>query len=171
MSESELADRLRAVEEAIADLQARLPARNEPDHEAVPSTEEDAFWFLTQLEQRQPGSVLMTGSLEVPEAGPVRWQYSQPSEALLRRDWTELSHTIDALAHPARLALVQLVLSGVRTTSELLQHESMGTTGQLHHHLRQLVAAGWLSSTTRGRYDVPAARVVPLMVLIMAASH
>ena len=54
--------------------------------------------------------------------------------------------------------------SGVvcRPTCHLVTH-------QLHHHLRQLVAAGWLASTRRGHYEVPAARVVPLLVTVLAA--
>ncbi|MEZ5085605.1 MAG: hypothetical protein R2722_04935 [Tessaracoccus sp.] len=175
MDESELSDRLRVVEEAVADLQKKLSAGSKTDktEQKAPSSvaEDDVFWYLRQLEQRDPGCVLMMGSVEVPDAGPVRWQYGQEAQALLQRDWTALSLTIDALAHPARLALVQLVLSGVHATSELRQHESMGTTGQLHHHLRQLVAAGWLISTMRGHYEVPPARVVPLLILIMAATH
>ncbi len=31
----------------------------------------------------------------------------------------------------------------------------MGTTGQLHHHLRALVAAGWLHSTGRAAGPSP----------------
>lgn len=45
----------------------------------------------------------------------------------------------------------------------------IGYTGQLHHHLRQLVAAGWLQSAGRGRYRVPAQRVVPLLAIVAAA--
>jgi hypothetical protein len=43
------------------------------------------------------------------------------------------------------------------------------TTGQLYHHLRQLVAAGWLRTSLRGRYAVPADRIVPLLALLAAA--
>ena len=39
----------------------------------------------------------------------------------------------------------------------------------IYHHLRTLTAAGWLQSTGRGRYEVPVVRIVPLLVLILAA--
>ena len=47
---------------------------------------------------------------------------------------------------------------------------SLGTTGQLHHHLRALVAAGWLASTGRGSWQVPASRVIPLLVVVIATT-
>jgi hypothetical protein len=67
-----------------------------------------------------------------------------------------------------RLVLVQAVLAGRRTVAELEALESLGTTGQLYHHLRQLVAAGWLQTAGRGRYAVPGDRVVPLLVVLAA---
>jgi hypothetical protein len=42
--------------------------------------------------------------------------------------------------------------------------------GQLHHHLRALVAAGWLTSTGRGRWSIPAPRVIPLLVVVAATT-
>lgn len=70
-----------------------------------------------------------------------------------------------------RLTILQLIMNGVRSTADLLGQDTLGTTGQLHHHLRQLVAAGWLTSTRRGRYEVPPQRVIPLMVTLMAANR
>jgi hypothetical protein len=68
-----------------------------------------------------------------------------------------------------RLLLLREILQGARTTSELAAHERLGTTGQLYHHLRQLVAAGWLRTTARGQYRVPGERVVPLLTVLAAA--
>ncbi len=49
--------------------------------------------------------------------------------------------------------------------------DGFGTSGQLYHHLRQLVAAGWLRTAGRGRYEVPPARVVPLLVVLAACQR
>ena len=169
-----------ALERAVEELRERAaPASDAAAGSGTSSpagadrsaTEEDPFWALDGLEHRMPGSVLMTGSLDVPEAGPVRWQVAQHGEALLEQDWTELAGTLDALAHPARLTILRLVMNGIRTTAELLQQDSLGTTGQLHHHLRQLVAGGWLTSPRRGHYEVPATRVVPLLITVLAATR
>lgn len=162
---TELERRVASLEEAVD----RLMARPSP-----PSTDPelgDGFWALHGLEERGFEGVMMVGSVPVPEAGPVAWQTGLTADALLDLDWSELAPTIDALSHPARLTILRLVLSGVCTTSALLEQESLGTTGQLHHHLRQLVAAGWLTLVKRGRYLVPAHRVVPLLVVILAANR
>ncbi|SQG57062.1 hypothetical protein [Corynebacterium ulcerans] len=36
---------------------------------------------------------------------------------------------------------------------------------------RQLVDAGWLQAVTRGYYEIPAARVIPLMACIIASGE
>ena len=113
----------------------------------------------------------MAGTLTVPTAGPVAWQYGLSADTLLDLDWVEFAATLDALSHPARLTVLRLVLSGVRSTADLIEQAALGTTGQLHHHLRQLVAAGWLTLVKRGEYVVPGQRVVPLLVTIMAAQR
>ncbi|GAA2960076.1 hypothetical protein [Microbacterium schleiferi] len=62
------------------------------------------------------------------------------------------------------------ILTGTQTTAELLELDQFASTGQLYHHLRQLVSAGWLVSPRRGHYEVPAPQIVPLLVLTMIAA-
>lgn len=163
--DSDLERRVAALEEAVGRLTAQ------PSTPSTDGDSGDVLWALRGLEERGLEGVLMTGRLTVPEAGPVAWQTALTADALLDLDWAELAPTIDALSHPVRLTILQLVLGGVRTTSALLEQESLGTTGQLHHHLRQLVAAGWLTLVKRGQYLVPAHRVVPLLIVILAAGR
>lgn len=157
----DLERRVAALEEAVA----RLTPRSVPT--TAPGVADD-LWVLHGLRERGVEGALMAGSLTVADLGPVAWQYALTADTLLALDWAEFASTIDALSHPARLTIVQLVLSGVRSTAALLEQEKLGTTGQLHHHLRQLVAAGWLTQVKRGEYAVPAHRVV-LLIMILAA--
>lgn len=159
-------ERLRAqVEEPSADASTVTPepgaARSDPAA--------DPLWFVNELGRRAPGAVMMAGAVEVP-AGPIRWQYGLYAEELLGKDWGELARPLEALGHPVRLELVRVILTGTQTTAELLELEQFASSGQLYHHLRQLVSAGWLSSPRRGFYEVPGARIVPLLVLTMIAS-
>ncbi|MBG6103804.1 ArsR/SmtB family transcription factor [Micromonospora vinacea] len=161
--------RLAALETQVAALSERLTA--EPP---APPASEGTFWALDGLKQRLPadgtGAVLYTGTVRV--AGQhYDWQYGRTVDDLLANDWTELASTLSALAHPVRLRLLREILGGRQSTSELAEIDELGTTGQLHHHLRQITAAGWLRSAGRGRYAVPAERVVPLLAILTAAGR
>ncbi|WP_217178879.1 helix-turn-helix transcriptional regulator [Streptomyces sp. AC495_CC817] len=168
------------IERRLDDLErevARLSALAEEAPAAASSVAErspgaaadDPLWFVTELQRRAPGAVMMAGAVETP-AGPISWQCGLYAEQLLSQDWSELARPLEALGHPARLEIARQVLRGTHTTAELLQLEHLASSGKLYHHLRQLVAAGWLVSPRRGHYEVPGARVVPLLVLTMIAS-
>ena len=60
---------------------------------------------------------------------------------LLDDDWSQSAAGLTALAHPVRLLLVREVLLGAETVAALSELPSLGTSGQLYHHLRQLVSA------------------------------
>jgi hypothetical protein len=70
---------------------------------------------------------------------------------------------------PVRLVLLRAVLSGTRKTAALAATLGDGTAAHLHYRLRELTATGRPRAERPGRYDVPADRVVPLLVAIAAA--
>jgi hypothetical protein len=155
--------RLVALEQRVA----RLESAGQPAEVSAAGV----FWALDGLKQQvpEPGAVLFTGSVSLPGGEHYEWQEAHPVDVLLAEDWSSLAGALTALAHPVRLLLLHEVLHGAQTAAELAEHERLGTTGQLYHHLRQLVSAGWLRSTARGQYAVPPERVVPLLVLLSAA--
>jgi len=157
-------ERMNALERRIAALEQR-PARA-----AQPMPEADAFWALEGLRERAPapGAVLFTGSVVTP-AGAAEWQQGHGVDDLLDEEWGERAAALAALAHPLRLRLLQAIVGGTATAAELGALEGVGTSGQVYHHLGQLVAGGWLVAQGRGRYAVPAGRLVPLLVTIAAA--
>lgn len=107
----------------------------------------------------------------VRDDGPVRWQLTLDSDQLLELDWTTLAPALSALGHPARLLILQLIARGEATTAaDLADTPDLGSTGQIYHHLRQLVGAGWLRATARGRHEVPPERLVPLVVVLGAST-
>jgi hypothetical protein len=158
-----LTERVQALEDREA------LARLEPVAAAVDSTD-DPLWVLNGIKQRvpEPGAVFFAGAVQV-AAGPVEWQVGFPVDRLLEDDWTTLAASIGSLGNPVRLSLLHAVISGATSVAELSAGEGMGTTGQLYHHLNQLVAQGWLLATGRGHYSIPAERVVPLLVILSAA--
>jgi hypothetical protein len=165
--EQNLAARVSRLEDRLARLEA---AALRPDDAPGPA-EPAAFWALAGLKERtaDPGAVLFTGTVSLPGGEHYEWQEGHLVETLMADDWAQSAAALSALAHPVRLLLLQQILSGARTAAELARHEQLGTTGQLYHHLRQLVAAGWLRTSLRGQYAVPADRIVPLLTLLAAA--
>jgi DNA-binding transcriptional ArsR family regulator len=159
----DLTERVRRLEELVGE---RAPGRTEPADPPV-----DTFWILDGLEQRVgPRAVAYAGSL-VTEDGPVRWQLTLDSGQLIELDWTILAPALSALGHPARLRILQLIARGeANTAADLADTPGLGSTGQIYHHLRQLVGAGWLRATTRGRHEVPPERLVPLLVILGAST-
>lgn len=179
-TDPDLALRVDALERELAALRERFDALGTDAAAApgpvdaasasdAPADTTDPLWFVNELGRRAPGAVMMAGAVEVP-AGPIRWQYGLYAEELMSKEWGDLARPLEALGHPVRLELVRIILGGTQTTAELLELEQFASSGQLYHHLRQLVSAGWLASPRRGFYEVPGARVVPLLVLTMIAS-
>lgn len=167
--------------DALAERVSRLEARSGAAARAAapgPEEGEQQFWALAGLRSRRAdhpstvdGAVMLVGSLTLPDGVPVSWQQGAGTAALLETDWSEQAAALAALGHPVRLELLRHILSGVHATAELADVASLGTTGQLHHHLRQLVAAGWVRQSGRGSYEVPAARVVPLLVCLVGGQR
>ncbi|MFD4482656.1 ArsR/SmtB family transcription factor [Streptomyces sp. NPDC058471] len=162
------------LEERVAELERRM-AELESAGPAAPAVGEGDFWALDALKARHPvsddadGAVMFTGSVRVPTGHRYEWQYGLLTETVFEGDWTETAESFAALGHPVRLRLLREILGGLRTAADLAALDDVGTTGQIYHHLRQLTGAGWLHTTERGRYEVPAGRVVPLLVVLTAA--
>lgn len=166
-------DRLVDLERRVATLEAqRFPQEtgSEPTAARPGVRDPERFWALTGLQERiGPGSaVLFTGSVNLPGDRSYVWQQGIDAAELLKANWDQAAGPLGALGHPIRLKLLQEILNGASTTAEIGATEGVGTTGQLYHHLRELVAGGWLTTAARGRYAIPAGRVVPLLVTISA---
>ncbi len=170
------------LEERVAELERRLTALEQVAAPGTPSLGEGDFWALDGLKDQlgrvgdaaSDGGVLFTGAVRLPAGERYEWQYGALTEGLLgsgedRPDWSEAAEPLAALGHPVRLRLLREILGGRRTAAELAELDETGTTGQIYHHLRLLTGAGWLRTTGRGRYEVPGARVVPLLVILTAA--
>jgi hypothetical protein len=152
----ELEARLRAVE-----LRLGIGGTDRP-----PVPDPETFWVLDGLRARGHEGVVFAGDVHT-AAGPVAWQYGVPADGLLAADEVETAAArLAALGHPVRLRLLLAVLRGASGPAELAEVPGIGTSGQIYHHIRTLTAAGWLRASGRGRFQVPAERVVPLLVAL-----
>jgi hypothetical protein len=160
---------LEARVEALERVERQRAAGSPPAAEANAAA--DPFWALTALKQLALpalGAVLYAGLAETPQ-GPVEWQYGTPAEELFEQDWSEFARNLGAIGNPVRRCRLQAIVRGTQTVAELSELATFGTSGQGYHHINNLVSAGWLAATTRGRYVIPADRVVPLLAILAAA--
>lgn len=170
-----LREQLRGLSERVEALETGTHPRGQ-----LPSAplDEETFWALAGVRSRlgdhpetERGEVMLVGSLTLPTGAPVAWQQSAGTAGLIETDWSDRAATFAALGHPVRIELLRHILSGVQATADLAAIEGLGTTGQLHHHLRQLVAVGWVRQSGRGAYEIPAARIVPLLACLTGAER
>lgn len=174
-------DETAVLREGLAALSARVERLEQQGNEQSGTAEPaagDVFWALNELRSRlddhpstADGAVMLVGAVTLPTGSPVEWQEAAGTEALFEMDWSDYATSFAALGHPVRVELLRHVLSGTNATADLAAIGSLGTTGQLHHHLRQLRAAGWLKQSGRGVYEVPPTRIVPLLAALVAATQ
>ncbi len=143
-----------------------------------PSLPAEPWWLLERLARNTgpafadgdvQGSVAYGGRVRAPGAGELVWQLEHAVPDLVEADLAAVATILAALGHPLRLEILRRLLLGARTLSELQEIPSTGTSGQLHHHLRELRAAGLVASQRRNHYAIPADRVVPILIIVAAA--
>ncbi|MFE9580663.1 ArsR/SmtB family transcription factor [Nocardia sp. NPDC006044] len=164
-----------SLEERVAELERRLDEwADERAHDNAAANTDDR-WAAVRLHEEfaaddEPnGGVLFAGSVRLPAGEHYGWQATFTTGDLIEDDWAETAECLAALGNPVRLRLLREIMGGRRTAAELVGLEGVGTSGQVYHHLRQLAAVGWLHTAGRGRFEVPAARVVPLLIALASA--
>lgn len=153
------------LEERVAELEYRVAALEEGRDPALSRLHQEF------AEADEPhGGVLLAGTVRLPTGEEHHWQSQFTTDSLIEVGWDEsTADCLAALGNPIRLQLLREILGGRRTAAELTELDGLGTTGQIYHHLRQLAAVGWLQTVGRGRFEVPAGRVVPLLIALASA--
>lgn len=129
------------------------------------------FWILEGLRTQaggQGGAVAYAGVLSDES---VQWQYQRPVDHVLALDFADSAAQLAAIGSPVRMQILQAVLAGTDSVARLSDLPDMGSSGQLYHHLNQLTGAGWLVSPRRGRWEVPAERIIPLLTIVLATQR
>jgi len=167
-------DSVHEISERLAQVEQRLSALESAEPTPSPSEREDVFWALEGLKQRSEdpaGAVLMTGVVDVPKGHHAQWQMQISAHELFETDFGSRAESLSALGSPVRLRLIQRLLTDASTVEEIREAGDFGTTGQVYHHLRQLVSAGWVTALGSGRYEVPPPRIVPLLVMLLGVDR
>lgn len=114
-------------------------------------------------------SVCYAGAGRWGDDGTVAWQMSRTWSEVLGAAGEHSASLFSALASPTRVRIVVELLRGEVTTAELTRRLDQPSSGQLFHHLKELLAAGVIHQPVRGTYAVREHRVVPLLALLSAA--
>jgi DNA-binding transcriptional ArsR family regulator len=82
----------------------------------------------------------------------------------LHADPAPLSSSLAALGNPLRIQIVQMLLRRPASTVELTDALDAPSSGQLFHHLEELLAAGLIHQPQRGLYGTRPQHGVPLLI-------
>ena len=102
--------------------------------------------------------------------GVIVWQIIRGWNAVLKETGERSATLFSALANPSRLRIVAELMAGEEvTTAVLARRLDQPSTGQLFHHLKELLAAGVIYQPVRGTYAIRREHAVPLLTMMCAA--
>jgi DNA-binding transcriptional ArsR family regulator len=102
--------------------------------------------------------------------GMIAWQMSRSWSELIVVDPTTVAACFAALASSVRIQIICELASGSVTTGELTQRLDQPSSGQLFHHLKELLAVGLIYQPVRGTYAILHQHLVPILTALSCAS-
>jgi DNA-binding transcriptional ArsR family regulator len=167
-----LEQRVRSIERQLAALaRSKEPARA---RSRLPS---EGMGLLDALAGRRGnnyesgercGAVAYAGAMAFGER-EYRWIMEHGLPEVTGADWSEAAAILLSLGSPVRLTLLRRLLDGPCNRQALQDALGDTTSGQLYHHLRELQATRIVIQRKRGEYEIAAAALVPLIVVLSVA--
>lgn len=103
------------------------------------------------------------------EGSSVAWRTERGWDDVIALAADPVARVLTALANDIRLRIVGELVSGPAGTGELAARLQVATSGQLFHHLKELLGAGVIHQPRRGVYALRPQHVLPLLAVISAA--
>jgi DNA-binding transcriptional ArsR family regulator len=155
------------MDNVIADLTKRI-SRLEV---AVTKTEKASRAPSFPFDVDDPDANIVTYSGHgIQDGSPIAWQMGRTWEDVLEAADDALASILQALASGPRLRIVAELARGPVSTSKLAERLEQSSTGQLFHHLKELLAAGIVHQPQRGVYALRHAHVLPVLA-VLSAGH
>ena len=148
---------MQSVEARLSDLEARVAALEQASLPQSPEFPAD---------NNHDGTVSFTGDITL-STGTYTYAWARPAAWITDQPWDDAIARIAALAHPVRGAILRHLLAAPASVTELVESDLVSSTGTAYHHLKELQAAGWVHKQD-GVFEIPPARVVPLMAMVIA---
>ncbi|GIJ49347.1 hypothetical protein Val02_62330 [Virgisporangium aliadipatigenens] len=98
----------------------------------------------------------------------IAWQIARGWDEIRAAPAEPSAGVLAALGNPTRVRIVAELLRRRLTTAELARLLDQPSSGQLFHHLKELLAAGVIHQPVRGTYAVREHHVVPLLAVLCA---
>lgn len=94
------------------------------------------------------------GAIKVGETSSTWWSIRIGNAALKCLDNPDykVAQVLATLGNEHRLAILRSTLYGPKTVAEILAETGLSTTGQVHHHLRELERSRYVERRDGGRY-------------------
>ncbi len=166
-------DRIQAAVEALAERVTRLEQARSP---AGASAVTDGSLVQRMLDElwRGPDGDAAAGSIVYAGAGPwadgtVAWQIGRRWADIGEAGADAIASLFGALANPHRIRILRELVTGPVTTSELGERLDQPSSGQLFHHLKELLAAGVIYQPERGTYAIRREDVIPILAALSCA--
>jgi hypothetical protein len=115
------------------------------------------------------GSLAYGGVASMPDSRDVWWSGQPAVPEVMDADLPSAAVALAALGHPLRLQLLRRMLLGASTVGERQRIDGIGSSGQVHHHLREPRLPEHVVSAKRNHYTLPGDRIVPFLVTVAAA--
>ena len=126
--------------------------------------------FRGQFGVEGRGGVAFVGSVEWSEGVVKKSFFSAiPVSDVHFMDPVRLAEMAAPLSNENRVRILQLLLDGPKSSSELSSITGL-EGGQLYHHLKELMFAGFIGSVERGKYRLTERGLMALRVLSALAS-
>jgi DNA-binding transcriptional ArsR family regulator len=175
-----------------------MPTRNPDRHGALAAAVDALTERVSRLERTRPASgasAVTDGSLvrrmldelwdtadgSAPDgrivyagAGPwadgtVAWQIGRGWADIGEAGEDAIASLFGALANPHRIRILRELVTGPVSTSELAERLDQPSSGQLFHHLKELLAAGVIYQPERGTYAIRREDVIPVLAALSCA--
>lgn len=98
----------------------------------------------------------------------LAWQVERGWEEVRSASAEDSASVLTALGNPTRVRIAVELLRRRLTTAELAKRLDQPSSGQLFHHLKELMAAGVVHQPVRGTYAVREQHVIPLLAVLCA---
>jgi DNA-binding transcriptional ArsR family regulator len=115
------------------------------------------------------GSLAFGGAVEL-GGKRYRVQRSEAVGSVLRSDPDATARIFSAFGNPHRILMLRALCDGPKTGQQLDDSAGISSTGQLYHHLKELLAVGLVTQPARSLYELRPRTVIAVCVALLIAA-